>query len=81
MPYVPRTDAPHLSPDLVEQLARAVGVRLLPEDIEPLAVALSNQLAAIRLLARLDLQGVDPAPSFDPRWPEDRAAAGETGEG
>jgi hypothetical protein len=74
MPYLRRTEAQPLTPDTVESLARLVGLTIPPEDVAPLARALTDQLASIDLLDRLDLAGVDPVLDFDPRWPETHSA-------
>lgn len=49
-------------------LARLVGLTLPEEDIEPLAVALRDQLAAAEDLATLDLTDANPASRFDACW-------------
>jgi hypothetical protein len=71
MPYLRHTGAPQLSPDTVELLARVAGLTLPPEDVEPLAASLADQLASIALLDRLDLANVNPIVDFDPRWHDD----------
>jgi Asp-tRNA(Asn)/Glu-tRNA(Gln) amidotransferase C subunit len=66
----PRASAAPISPEVVELLARLVGLTLPPEDIEPLATALRSQLASIEALDELDLTDVNPILEFDPRWPD-----------
>lgn len=68
MPYLRRTEAQPLNSDTVELLARLVGLTIPPDDAAPLARALTDQLASIALLDRLDLAQVDPVLDFDPRW-------------
>ena len=68
MPYMRHSEAQQISPDELQMLARLVGLTIPPEDIEPLGRALADQLASIALLERLDLAGVDPVLTFDPRW-------------
>ena len=77
MAYIPRTGIPPLDRTVVEALARAVDLELPPEDVDPLAAALAEQLALIGRLARLDPAGAEPTLPFDPRWPDD--GAGEQG--
>ncbi|HVA91016.1 MAG TPA: hypothetical protein VNL71_14375 [Chloroflexota bacterium] len=73
MAYIRDTNALRISPDTVVALAQAVGLSLPPEDVAPLAAALSDQLASIALLDQLDLTNVNPVLEFDPRWPENSA--------
>ena len=68
MAYIRQTGARPLSPETVQALAEAVGLALPPEDIDPLVIALTDQLASIAQLDQLDLTNVDPAVRFDPRW-------------
>ena len=68
MPYLRRTGAQQVSPETLEILGRLVGLSIPPEDVVPLTAALSDQLASIDLLGRLDLTNVDPILKFDPRW-------------
>ncbi|HXT35799.1 MAG TPA: hypothetical protein VN837_09505 [Chloroflexota bacterium] len=73
MAYIRAANAPRISPDTVVILAQAVGLTLPPEDVAPLAVALSDHLASMALLDQLDLTNVQPILEFDPRWPEEPA--------
>ena len=57
-----------LTPELLEQLAELIGLKVPPEDIEPLLGAVANQLTGVRLLQSLDLSTVEPLVTFDPRW-------------
>ncbi|MDQ6949928.1 MAG: hypothetical protein M3256_27685 [Actinomycetota bacterium] len=68
MSYIRASDAAVVSLETVELLARLAGFAVPPEDIAPLAAALSDQLASIELLDRMDLTDVNPALEFDPRW-------------
>ena len=68
MPYLRRSEAQPLTPHTVELLARLVGLTIPPDDAAPLARALTDQLASVALLERLDLAQVDPVLDFDPRW-------------
>jgi Asp-tRNA(Asn)/Glu-tRNA(Gln) amidotransferase C subunit len=61
-------DAPEVSPETVATLARLVGLTVPPEDLEPLAVALRDQLAAVSIFDELDLTDVNPTVELDPRW-------------
>lgn len=70
MPYIRRSDAERLSPETIDVLARAAGLIVPPEDREALAEALTDQLASIAAIERLDLSRVDPILRFDPRWPD-----------
>jgi len=57
-----------ISPETVEMLARLVGLPVPPEDLAPLATALSNQFALIESLDELDLTDVNPTVEIAPRW-------------
>jgi Asp-tRNA(Asn)/Glu-tRNA(Gln) amidotransferase C subunit len=57
-----------LTPELLEQLAALIGIKVPPEDIESLLGALANQLRGVSLLQPLDLSTVEPLVTFDPRW-------------
>jgi hypothetical protein len=52
----------------VDVLARIVALVIPRGDIEGLVAALSQQVAALRELDRLDLMDFEPATVFDPRW-------------
>ncbi len=73
MAYIHPTDTARISPDTVVLMAQAAGLTLPPEDVAPLAAALSDQLVSIALLDHLDLTNVNPILEFDPRWPEEPA--------
>ena len=75
MPYLRRTEARRVEPEMVEMLGRLVGLTIPPEDVAPLAAALSDQLASIAFLDQLDLAGVDPVVDFDPRWHDKGASS------
>ncbi len=58
-----------VTPETIRTLASLVGIEVPQKDEERLAAALGGHLAAIDGLARqLDLEHVDPAVHFDPRW-------------
>jgi hypothetical protein len=57
-----------LTPAVLEQLARMVGVEVPAEDVEILLGALANQLGGVRLLQPLALGDIEPLVQFDPRW-------------
>jgi Asp-tRNA(Asn)/Glu-tRNA(Gln) amidotransferase C subunit len=57
-----------VDPQLVEELARAARIEVPAEDRELLTTMLQNQLDAIRLVQQVDVDGVEPIVSFDPRW-------------
>lgn len=73
MAYIRQSNAPPISVETVETLSRLVGLSLPAEDVAPLAAALTDQLASIALLDRLNLEGVDPIEAFDPRWDDEEA--------
>lgn len=52
----------------VEVLARIVALAIPRGDVEGLVAALSQQVAALGELDRLDLMDFEPATVFDPRW-------------
>ena len=54
--------------DVVDVLAGVAGFEVPAGDRELLTAILRNQLAAVRVLAELDVQDVEPIVSFDPRW-------------
>jgi hypothetical protein len=70
MPYVRRSGAERLSTGTLEALARAAGLTVPEEDREELAEALTDQLASLAAIERLDLSHVDPILQLDPRWPD-----------
>ena len=69
MAYIPQTGIQPLDRAVVEALARAVGLQLPPEDVDPLAMMLAEQYALIGRLARLDPANAEPEMPFDPRRP------------
>jgi Asp-tRNA(Asn)/Glu-tRNA(Gln) amidotransferase C subunit len=52
----------------IQSLASLFGLTIPSEDLESLTTALRDQLASVARLETLDLSGVIPSPSFDPRW-------------
>ncbi len=70
MPYVRRSGAERLSTETVEVLARVAGLTVPETDREALAEALTDQLASLAAIERLDLSNVDPILQLDPRWPD-----------
>jgi hypothetical protein len=68
MSYVKGTAADGIPPEALQLLAGLLGLAPLPEDLEPLAVAVRDQLASIHAIEALDLDGVGPAVEFDARW-------------
>ncbi|MGH2347385.1 MAG: hypothetical protein ACRDG4_19330 [Chloroflexota bacterium] len=74
MAYIRQSNAPPISAETVETLSRLVGLTLPAEDVAPLAAALTDQLASIALLDRLNLEGVDPIEAFDPRWDDEETS-------
>ncbi|MDQ6898165.1 MAG: hypothetical protein M3072_01420 [Candidatus Dormibacteraeota bacterium] len=54
--------------ELVRRLAEAANLQIPEEDLEPVAVALRSYRSAFRPLESLDLTGVDPIVTMDPRW-------------
>jgi Asp-tRNA(Asn)/Glu-tRNA(Gln) amidotransferase C subunit len=59
----------HLNNESVVMLARAADLELPSEDVELLLAALKRYATSVAELERLDLDGVDPAVTFDARWP------------
>ena len=56
--------------ETLELLAELARMPLPPEDVATLATALTNQLNAAGRIDQLDLEDVQPALWFDPRWDE-----------
>jgi len=54
--------------EMVRRLADAANLRIPEEDLPLVATALSAYRAAFAPLERLDLTGVDPVVTMDPRW-------------
>jgi hypothetical protein len=75
MPYIRRSDGRRVSPEEAQLMGTLVGLTIPPEDLAPLAEALTDQLASISQLTALDLESVDPILSFDPRWPDQNREA------
>lgn len=59
---------PEITVDSVRMLAKAVGITLPEEDVEPVTAALRGYKAAFRAIEALDLSEVDPVLTMDPRW-------------
>jgi len=57
-----------MNDEVVAALARAVGLPLPPERVRAAAEALEAQIAAGGGSTADDLEGVEPATTFDPRW-------------
>jgi Asp-tRNA(Asn)/Glu-tRNA(Gln) amidotransferase C subunit len=68
MSYLRAGGSSGISLELLELLAQLVRMPLVPEDAEALAAALRNQLEAVELIDRLELEDVQPSLWFDPRW-------------
>jgi hypothetical protein len=54
--------------EVVAALARAVGVPLAPERLAEVAATLEAQIVAGGGSSPDELEGVEPAVAFDPRW-------------
>jgi hypothetical protein len=55
--------------ETIRTLASLLGIAVPDEDVDPLAVALTGQLAAgRRILDRYGDRGIEPPLVFDPRW-------------
>jgi Asp-tRNA(Asn)/Glu-tRNA(Gln) amidotransferase C subunit len=65
----PSPSSAPIDPETVTLLAQLAGFTVPPEDVQPLADALRNQLASMETLEELDLTDVNPSLEFDPRWP------------
>jgi Asp-tRNA(Asn)/Glu-tRNA(Gln) amidotransferase C subunit len=68
MAYLRPSGGSPLSPEQIQTLASLCDLSIPPEDIEALTTALRDQLASVARLETLDLSGIAPNPSFDPRW-------------
>jgi Asp-tRNA(Asn)/Glu-tRNA(Gln) amidotransferase C subunit len=68
MAYLRASAGPPITPEELQTIARVFGLRLPPEDIDPLSTALRDQLASVETLSSLDLTDVQPVLQFDPRW-------------
>jgi F0F1-type ATP synthase beta subunit len=59
-----------ITTETIRTLAAVAGIYVPEEDEEALAAGLRDHLAALDdLTRRLDLDNIDPAVHFDPRWP------------
>lgn len=67
MSYLSAGDDQGISQEVVELLAQLARMPP-PGDAATLATALGDQLGAVELIDRLDLENVQPALWFDPRW-------------
>jgi len=56
--------------EVVAALAEAVGLPLPPERVAETATSLEAQIAAGGGATAEELEGVEPATSFEPRWPQ-----------
>jgi hypothetical protein len=70
MAYIRSSDRTPISADVLRQLAQLLDLPLPAEDVEPVAAALTDQLAAVDVLATLDLADIAIPGTFDPRWHE-----------
>ena len=68
MPDIRSSGARPISPDVVQTMANLAGLSIPADDLPALAAALTDQLASIAALNRLDLANVNPAAAYDPRW-------------
>jgi hypothetical protein len=68
MRLLPSVTLEPVSVETLRRLAELFDLALPAEDIEPLSVALADQLAAIRILDQMDLLDINPVLEFDPRW-------------
>lgn len=68
MAYIRPSDKPPIDRETLDMLARLVRLTLPEEDIEPLAAALRDQLAAVEDLETLDLADTNPASTFEAGW-------------
>jgi aspartyl-tRNA(Asn)/glutamyl-tRNA(Gln) amidotransferase subunit A len=57
-----------MNADIVRMLAVLAGIDVPTEDEQGLVKAFDNVLASAALLQPLDLSGIDPVVTFDPRW-------------
>ena len=57
-----------MNEELVVALARAVGLPLAPERVAEVTESLEAQIAAGGGSTAEELEGVEPATSFEPRW-------------
>lgn len=53
---------------MVGVLSALAGIEVPAQDAQGLVTALNNVLAASALLQALDLSGIEPVVTFDPRW-------------
>jgi hypothetical protein len=56
--------------ELVAALAKAVGLEVPPERVADVAASLESQIAAGGGSTAEELEGVEPAFVFEPRWEE-----------
>lgn len=70
MAYLQSTGGDPVAPDLIQAMARVFGLHIPEEDLAELGTALRDQLATIDRIEALDLSGIWPVRSFDPRWHE-----------
>jgi hypothetical protein len=68
MAYLQTSGGEPVSHDLILAMSRIYRLEVPEEDLEPLAIALRDQLASIERLEALDLAGIVPVLQFDPRW-------------
>ena len=57
-----------MSEELVAALARAIGLPLPPERVAEVAASLEAQIAAGGGSTAEELEGIEPAIVFEPRW-------------
>jgi hypothetical protein len=68
MAYLQSSGGDPIPPEFITALGHAIGLVIPEEDLEPLSIALRDQLASIEKIEALDLTGVVAVHAFDPRW-------------
>jgi hypothetical protein len=68
MAYLQSSAGEPIPEETIRAWSRAIDLPIPEEDLEPLATALRDQLASMRSIEALDLNGVMPLHRFDPRW-------------
>jgi hypothetical protein len=69
-----RSGDPVLTAEFVGELARIAGLIIPPDDLPAVAARLADLDTLAADLDDLDLDGVEPAARYDPRWPEEATA-------
>jgi hypothetical protein len=68
MAYLHSSEGDPISYERLRAIANTVDLVISNDDLDALSTAVRDQLASVKRLERLDLNGIAPVLRFDPRW-------------